>query len=75
MVSSKVVVETVGTAIKTVDLTKRYDKLLAVDHINFEVKRGENIFGPFVNVAILVFYVFVFLFVGIRFHIINQRKE
>jgi ABC-2 type transport system permease protein len=36
---------------------------------------GENIFGPFANVAILVFYVLVFLFVGIRFHIINQRKE
>ena len=36
---------------------------------------GENIFGPFVNVAVLVIYVLVFLFVGIRFHIINQRKE
>jgi ABC-2 type transport system permease protein len=36
---------------------------------------GENIFGPFVNVAVLVVYVLVFLFVGIRFHIINQRKE
>lgn len=36
---------------------------------------GENIFGPFVNVAFLVVYVLVFLFVGIRFHIINQRKE
>jgi len=31
-------------AIKTVNLTKYYGKLLAVDHINFEVKRGE-IFG------------------------------
>ena len=37
-------VEIVSTAIKTVDLTKRYGKLVAVDHINFEVKRGE-IFG------------------------------
>jgi ABC-2 type transport system permease protein len=36
---------------------------------------GENIFGSFVNVAVLVVYVLVFLFVGIRFHIINQRKE
>lgn len=32
------------TAIKTVNLTKCYGKLLAVDHINFEVKKGE-IFG------------------------------
>ena len=31
-------------AIKTVDLTKYYGELLAVDHINFEVKQGE-IFG------------------------------
>ena len=31
-------------AIKTVNLTKKYGKLVAVDHINFEVKKGE-IFG------------------------------
>lgn len=31
-------------AIKTFDLTKCYGKLVAVDHINFEVKKGE-IFG------------------------------
>jgi len=31
-------------AIKTVNLTKKYGKLLAVDHITFEVKKGE-IFG------------------------------
>ena len=31
-------------AIKTVNLTKNYGKLVAVDHINFEVKKGE-IFG------------------------------
>jgi ABC-2 type transport system ATP-binding protein len=31
-------------AIKAVNLTKSYGKLLAVDHINFEVKKGE-IFG------------------------------
>jgi ABC-2 type transport system ATP-binding protein len=31
-------------AIKTVDLTKYYGELIAVDHINFEVKQGE-IFG------------------------------
>jgi ABC-type multidrug transport system ATPase subunit len=28
-------------AIKTVNLTKYYGDLLAVDHINFEVKQGE----------------------------------
>jgi ABC-2 type transport system ATP-binding protein len=44
MVNCRIMVETVSTAIKTVDLTKRYGKLLAVDHINFEVERGE-IFG------------------------------
>jgi ABC-2 type transport system ATP-binding protein len=32
------------TAIKAVNLTKYYGKLLAVDHINFDVKKGE-IFG------------------------------
>ena len=36
---------------------------------------GENFFGPLVNVVILLFYLVVFLFVGIRFHIINQKKE
>jgi len=33
-------------AIRTVTLTKYYGKLLAVDHVNFEVKKGE-IFGFF----------------------------
>lgn len=36
---------------------------------------GENIFGPLVNAAVLGLYLLVFLFVGIRFHIMNQRKE
>jgi len=36
---------------------------------------GENFFGPFVNVVVLSAYTVVFLFVGIRFHIMNQRKE
>jgi ABC-2 type transport system permease protein len=36
---------------------------------------GENFFDPLVNVGVLSFYLVVFLFVGIRFHIINQRKE
>ena len=36
---------------------------------------GENFFGPLVNVLILLFYLVIFLFVGIRFHMINQRKE
>src|SRR4030042_1056935 len=33
-----------ANAIEAKNLTKKYDKLLAVDHINFEAKRGE-IFG------------------------------
>jgi ABC-2 type transport system permease protein len=36
---------------------------------------GENFFGPIVNVLVLLFYLVVFLFVGIHFHIINQKKE
>jgi ABC-type multidrug transport system permease subunit len=36
---------------------------------------GENFFGLIVNVLVLLFYLVVFLFVGIHFHIINQKKE
>jgi len=36
---------------------------------------GEAFFGPAVNIIILTVYMVVFLFVGIRFHIMNQRKE
>ena len=36
---------------------------------------GESFFGPAVNIIILAFYTAVFLFMGIRFHIMNQRKE
>ena len=36
---------------------------------------GQNFFGPLVNIGVLTFYLVVFIFVGIRFHIINQRKE
>jgi ABC-2 type transport system permease protein len=36
---------------------------------------GETFFGPLVNTAILAFYTVLFLFLGIRFHIMNQRKE
>lgn len=36
---------------------------------------GENFFGAIVNVAVLLFYLLVFLFVGIHFHKINQKKE
>lgn len=36
---------------------------------------GENFFGAIVNVAVLLFYLVVFLFVGIHFHKINQKKE
>ena len=28
-------------AIKTVDLTKRFGELVAVDHVNFEVEKGK----------------------------------
>ena len=36
---------------------------------------GENFFGPLVNIGVLTLYLVVFLVVGIRFHITNQRKE
>jgi ABC-2 type transport system permease protein len=36
---------------------------------------GENIFGVVFNVTVLVVYLLVFLFIGIYFHTINQRKE
>ena len=36
---------------------------------------GENFFGPLLNVGVLSLYLVIFLSVGIRFHIINQRKE
>ncbi|MEE8632064.1 MAG: ABC transporter permease [Candidatus Bathyarchaeia archaeon] len=36
---------------------------------------GENFFGSLVNIGVLSFFLVVFLLVGIRFHIINQRKE
>ena len=36
---------------------------------------GETFFGPLVNIAVLGVYTVLFLFVGIRFHIMNQRKE
>ena len=36
---------------------------------------GETFFGPLVNIAVLVFYTALFLFMGTRFHIMNQRKE
>jgi ABC-2 type transport system permease protein len=36
---------------------------------------GENFFGSLVNVAFLIFFLIFFLFVGIRFHILNQKKE
>jgi len=35
----------------------------------------ETFFGPVINVIFLTAYAATFLFVGIRFHIINQRKE
>jgi len=36
---------------------------------------GETFFGPVLNSAILTEYAAAFLFMGIRFHIMNQRKE
>ena len=33
-----------GSAIEALNLTKYYDDLLAVDHVNFQVEQGE-IFG------------------------------
>jgi ABC-2 type transport system permease protein len=36
---------------------------------------GENFFGPTVNMAVLAFYLIVFLLAGMRFHIINQKRE
>jgi ABC-2 type transport system permease protein len=36
---------------------------------------GENFFGPLLNIGVLLLYLVVFLFVGLRFHIVNQRKE
>ena len=36
---------------------------------------GEAFFGALVNIAILTIYAATFLFMGIRFHIVNQCKE
>jgi ABC-2 type transport system permease protein len=36
---------------------------------------GETFFGSLVNITILTIYATIFLFMGIRFHIMNQRKE
>jgi ABC-2 type transport system permease protein len=36
---------------------------------------GEAFFGPAVNIVVLAAYTTVFLFIGIRFHMMNQRKE
>jgi ABC-2 type transport system permease protein len=36
---------------------------------------GETFFGPVVNIAVLTIYAALFLFMGIRFHVMNQRKE
>jgi hypothetical protein len=36
---------------------------------------AETFFGPVLNITILSAYAAAFLFMGIRFHIMNQRKE
>jgi ABC-2 type transport system permease protein len=34
-----------------------------------------SFFGPLVNIGVLILYAAIFLFAGMRFHIMNQRKE
>jgi ABC-2 type transport system permease protein len=36
---------------------------------------GETFFGPLINILVLTAYTGIFLFMGIRFHIINQKRE
>lgn len=36
---------------------------------------GDNFFGSTVNVTVLIIYLAIFLFLSVRFHIINQKKE
>jgi len=36
---------------------------------------GETFFGPILNITILAIYAAAFLFMGVHFHIMNQRKE
>jgi ABC-2 type transport system permease protein len=36
---------------------------------------GENFFSPILNIVVLFLYLVIFMFLGIRFHIISQRKE
>jgi ABC-2 type transport system permease protein len=36
---------------------------------------GEIFFSPILNIIILFFYLIVFMFLGIRFHVMSQRKE
>ena len=36
---------------------------------------GETFFGPLVNITVLSLYTVLFLFMGIRFHIMHQRRE
>jgi ABC-2 type transport system permease protein len=36
---------------------------------------GETYFGPFLNITVLTMYTAAFLFIGIRLHVMNQRKE
>jgi len=36
---------------------------------------GDAFFGPLLNVVVLTCYAVLFLFMGIRFHVMNQRRE
>jgi ABC-2 type transport system permease protein len=36
---------------------------------------GENFFSPILNIVILFLYLVIFMFLGIRFHVMSQRKE
>jgi hypothetical protein len=42
---------------------------------NARVLGGETFFGPFMNITVLAAYTALFLFMGIRFHTMNQKKE
>lgn len=68
-----------GVFIPVKDLpTLGADAICVLTH-SIELVRGElgeeNFFGSLVNIGVLSLYLVIFLIVGIRFHIISQRKE
>lgn len=46
-----------------------------IELARFGLGTETSFFGPLVNVSVLILYVVIFLFAGMRFHIMNQRKE